>query len=161
MNLFLVAIVLLGCVFGFTGCFPITPVPSNRIHVFVFSGFRRVEIERNIADEITTDDSLFHNAIVLRHEITNRLDIIELVELGYIGTIFQKVPEIAYAYHILVDAPPTDGVLDALAKWAEETTERSGSTVSVFAIPDTFWFILQMSSPPPAVMSVEELRSRD
>lgn len=156
-----VIVVLLGYVFGLAGCLPVMPTPDNQIHVFVFAGFRRVEVEYNIGDAISTDDSPLWQAIVLRHEITNLGHIVDLAEMNYIGTINWYVPEVAYGYHIIVDAPPTDTMLDALFEWAEETTEDSRGTVTVLADSDVLQMIQRLSPPPPVVMSLKELRSRE
>ena len=158
-------VVMLGCMiagcFFISGCLPVMPTPDDNIHVFVFAGFHRDEVEHNIADEMGRDDSPLFNAVVLRHEITSYQHIVDLAEHNYIGAINWYVPEVAYAYHVIVDAPPTDGVLDALAEWAEEATEFEGSVVSVLANSDTLKMIQRISPLPPVVMSLKELRSRE
>lgn len=123
------------------------------IHVFLFAGFRLGEVEQQILDEVSTTDVPMFNALVLRYEITDFQHIVELTELGFIGSINWKVPEVAYGYHVLVDAPPTDAVLEALDEWARETTEgTSGSVVSVLSETEVLLMIQRMSDIPPVVM---------
>ena len=162
-----VAIVVL---LGLAGCLPVMPTRDANIHVFVFAGFRFHEVEWNIGNavavpafhsQLPSANPLLNNAGVLRYKVSGRQHIIDLAELNYIGTANWHVPYVAYGYHIIVDAPPTDSVLDALAEWARDTTEFEGSVVSVVSDANVLQLILRISDGVPKAMNVVDLRSRE
>jgi hypothetical protein len=113
---------------------------SNDIHVsfgdlivdcYIYAGKRLDEIKRQIEKglrDLLEGDASYGHIGGIRHVITNKDIIMDMADLGAVGTGQNlEIPEISYAYHLrikLKEVSHIEEVIRMLIDWADDTTDQ-------------------------------------